>query len=241
MSRSTRLLVLALAALGLALPQVAVAADPIPTTTRVFLADGAPGTTVVTTRVSSDAGVPAGSVVLFNTGSSDPLGPPVALDASGAATQTVPTGTGISPYRAEFTGTGGYADSVGSPNPFGEWTVMKPEPTILRIGGPTLLKLTLTFATRITYLSDGRPGAGEKVLFTLRNVARGASGHPEMSPNYVPPVAVCTAVADATGYATCQGTASQSSLVTLLTTPAYANHALFPVYESVKLPPISIG
>lgn len=246
MSRLTRLLVPVCAAAALVLPVSllsvsANAADPVPTTTRVFVTDDGPGDVLVTARVSSTAGVPTGSVVFFNTGSADALGDPVPLDSTGAASQRVPRNGGISPFRAEFTGSGNFADSVGSVNPFGESLILKAEPTILKIGGPGLLKLTMTFAVRAYYRADGTPAAGQTILFTQKNVARGSSGHPEMDPNYVYPVEVCQATVDATGYATCRGSAAAGSIVTLLTTPSYANHLTFPVYQSVKLPPISLG
>lgn len=127
------------------------------------------------------------------------------------------------------------------PNPFGEPVTMTPEPTVLRVGGPGLVAVTMTFAVRAHFTADGSPAVGEEILFTQKNVARGASGHPEMDPNYVRPVEICTAVVDATGLATCRGSAATSSLVALLLEKSYANHELFPSYESVKLPPFKIG
>ena len=230
-------------ALGLVVPMAAQAAVPTPTATRVFVEDAGADTVVVTAHVASKAGVPTGSVVFFGTDNADPLGPPVPLDGTGAASQTVPRNAefSITPYRAEFTATGAFASSSGSANLFGESVRMAGQGTILHLGGPGVLRLTVKFAARVTYASDGMPAVGETITFTQRNKERGASGHPEVDPHYVYPVEICTTVVDPTGYATCTGTPAMASIVTLLTTPSYANHELFPVVESKLLPPIGIG
>lgn len=240
-----RVLLVTVVGLGLVAPAVAPAqaVATVATTTRVFVQDTDGPTVVVTARVSSKSGIPTGSVVFFGADNDDPLGPPVPLDASGAASQTVPRNVenAFSPYRAEFTGTGSYLSSAGGVNPFGESVKMVGQGTILHLGGPGLLRLTVRFSAKVVYASDGTPAVGESILFTQRNRARGASGHPEMDPNYVYPVDVCEAVVAPNGYASCTGSPALASIVTLLTTPSYANHAVFPVYESVKLPPIGIG
>lgn len=242
--RFGRMVALALTVLVLALAYVvpAQAADPAPTTTRVHASD--PGDDLIlTANVWSPSGVPTGSVTFFRNGDPEPLGPAVPLDATGAASITLPdTPSWPLPYTAQFTGTGGYADSTGAPHPFGESVKMTPEGTILHIGGPGLIKLlTQTFSARVAYTVDGAPAVGETIVFTQKNRARGASGHPEMDPLYVPPVTVCTAVVDATGYATCTAPAPMASIVTLLTTPAWANHEVFPGMQSTFIPIISIG
>jgi hypothetical protein len=242
--RPGRLLLLALALVASVLAYVvpAQAATPKATSTRVHLAENGPDL-VVTAVVWSKSGVPAGTVVFTGPGSSDPLGPPVALDAAGRASITLP-GTSSYPfgYSAAFTGAEGWADSTGTVNPFGEPVRMTPVGTILHIGGPGLIKiLTQTFSAKVAYESDGAPAVGEEIIFTQKNKARGASGHPEMDPRYVYPVEVCRAVVDATGYATCTAEAPLASLVTLLTTPAWANHEVFPGMESTYLPIIGLG
>lgn len=241
MSRFTRFLILAVAACGFALPSSAIAADPVPTTTRVHFQH--PGSDlVITANVTSKSGVPTGSVTFFKNGNPDPLGAPVPLNATGAASITLPnTPDWPLPYTAQFVGTNGYADSTGTPSLFGESVKMTPIGTILRIGGPGLLQITQTFSVRAKYASDGVPATGEVITFTQKNKMHGQSGHPEMDPNYVYPVPVCTAVVDATGYATCTGTSPMSALVTLLTTSAWANHELFPTMETAYLPILSVG
>lgn len=126
-------------------------------------------------------------------------------------------------------------------SPFGQSVRMVGQGTILHFGGPGQLRLTVSFSARVLFSSDGTPAAGEHILFTQKNVARGASGHPEMDPKYVPPVTVCDAVVDSSGYATCSGTPATASIITVLTTSSFANHEMFPAMESVKLPPIGIG
>lgn len=241
MSRVARLLVLAVAAVGFALPLSANAADPVPTTTRVHFQH--PGADlVITANVTSKSGVPTGSVTFFKYGNPDPLGAPVPLDATGAASITLPNTPSWPPsYTAQFVGTNGYADSTGVPSPFGESVKMTPIGTILRIGGPGLLQVTQTFSVRAKYAADGVPATGEVIVFSQKNKLHGQSGHPEMDPNYVYPVVVCSAIVDAAGYATCSGTAPTSSILTLLTTPAWANHELFPGMETAYLPIISVG
>jgi hypothetical protein len=245
-SRSGRLVVLVLALLAACLAYVvpAQAATPNATTTRLHESTWGPDV-VLRANVWSAAGVPVGTVRFFRTGTGDPvpLGDPVALDAAGTASITLPD-TPLWPpnYSAQFTGAEGWADSSGAANPFGESVKMTPIGTILHIGGSGLVKiLTSTFSVKVAYASDGAPAVGEYILFTQKNKARGASGHPEMDPHYVYPVDVCGAVVDAAGYATCSVPAPMASILTLLTTPAWANHELFPVMESTFMPIIAVG
>lgn len=243
-SRSGRLVVLALALVAAVLAYVvpAQAATPNATTTRVHTVES--GTEfVLTATVWSKAGVPVGAVTFFRSDETDPLAAPVVLDATGAASITVPDiPSWPATFRAEFAGADGWADSIGVPNPFGESVKMTPVGTVLHIGGPGLVKiLTQTLSARVKFAADGAPAVGETVLFTQKNRARGASGHPEMDPRYVYPVDVCTAVVDATGYATCSAPAPMASIVTLLTTSTWVNHEVFPGMESAYMPIISIG
>jgi hypothetical protein len=180
-------------------------------------------------------------VVFVIAGDSTPLGPPVVLDATGTASTTTPIAPGLTRYEAQFTGTGAYAASSGDAPIFGESVTMKPIGSILTIGPPKLLNVTLTFSVRATYAADGSPAVGESIDFTERNVEAPASGHPGMVPGYVAPVDVCTAVVGPTGLATCKGTAPLNWIVTLLTTPVWANHALFPLVESTKVPVLTVS
>jgi hypothetical protein len=243
-SHSGRLVVLALALVAAVLAYVvpAQAATPAVTTTRVH-ATASGADLVLTANVTSKTGVPVGTVTFFRTGETDPLAAPVPLNVSGAASTTLPNTPDWPPnYQAVFTGADGWADSTGGVNLFGESVKMTPVGTVLHIGGPGLLKiLTQTFSAKVSYVSDGAPAVGEAILFTEKNRAAGASGHPGMDPNYVEPVDVCTAIVDASGYATCSAPAPLASIVTLLTTSVWANHAVFPIYESVRMPIINIG
>jgi len=133
----------------------------------------------------------------------------------------------------------GPAGAAGSP--FGNDVTLKASPLILKVGGPGLVSVPLTFGVHVYNASDGTPAVGESILFTQKNVAKGASGHPEMDPRYVYPVEVCTAVSDAKGYATCKGTAKQGSFGSLLTDKFYANYSHFVVYQSVRLPIVGLG
>ncbi|RNL62584.1 hypothetical protein EFK50_12540 [Nocardioides marmoriginsengisoli] len=233
------------AAFAYAVP--AQAATPNATTTRVHAAKSG-ADLVLTASVWSAAGVPAGTVTFYPRPSPggpppSPLGGPVAVDSAGAASITLPnTPDWPLNYMAEFTGAEGWANSTGYVNPFGESVKMKPIGTILHIGGPLGLKiLTRTFSVKVNYASDGAPAVGEAILFTEKNRAAGASGHPGMDPNYVEPVDVCVGIVDASGYASCTAPAPMASIVTLLTTSAWANHAVFPVYESVRMPILGLG
>ncbi|HET6151731.1 MAG TPA: Ig-like domain-containing protein [Marmoricola sp.] len=228
---------------GLGLVAVpAQADDATPTTTYLHQTYSPDGTTTQLRAVVRSAhGTPTGSVLFVIAGDPTPLGPPVTLDATGTARLDAPIGPGATPYQAVFTGTSGYADSSGDAPIFGESVVMKPIGSILALGPPTLLKVTLTYAVRATYASDGSPATGEEIDVTSRNVEAPASGHPQMSPGYVFPVDVCTAFVDESGLATCKGTALLSTIVTVLTTPVWANHPLFPLVESTKVPILTVG
>ncbi|MCZ4499950.1 MAG: Ig-like domain repeat protein [Marmoricola sp.] len=147
----------------------------------------------------------------------------------------------VVPFVALVVSLGALIGPAGAAGPFGNDVNLKASPTILRIGGPGLVSVTLTFGVYVTNASDGTPAVGENILFTQKNVAKGASGHPEMDPNYVYPVEVCNAVTDAKGYATCRGTAKQGSVGSLLTEKFYANYSQFVVYQSVRLPVVGLG
>jgi hypothetical protein len=243
--RTERLVVLVLALVASALAYVvpAQAATPNATTLHVHESTSGPDL-VLTANVWSKAGVPSGTVTFFRIGEgAGQLGAPVPVDATGAASITLPDTPGWPPnYSAQFTGSPGWADSTGNVLIFGESVKMSPVGTILHIGGPGLIKLlTQTFSAKVVYASDGAPAVGEFIDFTQKNKLHGQSGHPEMDPNYVYPVEVCGAVVDASGYATCSVPAPFASILTLLTTPAWANHELFPSEETAYMPIVSVG
>jgi hypothetical protein len=90
-SRFLRPAILALIALGLAVP-AARAADPIPTVTTISVSTAADGATVtLTAQVASASGVPTGSVIFSDSTHPEvPLAPAVAVGPTGRATLTVP-------------------------------------------------------------------------------------------------------------------------------------------------------
>lgn len=242
-SRSGRLVVLVLALLAtfVAAGLPAQADDPIPTKVHVFTSAGPTDSQIgLNARVTSGSGVPTGTVVFFLVGQAAPLTGPVAVDATGLAKATVPQSGGIfASYRAEFTGTNGYADSQGAQGDGGV-VLMDPQPTILQLGGPSLLKLNLTMSAYMHY-TDGSPAEGESVYFTLLSPAVGASGHPQMSPFYIPPIPVCTAVSGQDGIASCKGAGTGGAILSILTLGAWANQPDFFNYYSVHEPVIVVG
>lgn len=232
-------LALALAALlcTLGMPALAGAADPIPTTTRITMTgDREPGGEILLiARISSGSGTPTGSVTF--TGSTFAT-VTVPVDAEGTAVTQVVAPTVDLDGTATFVGTGGYgnsADTVVWQLP--DSTAWQPSPTVLKIGGPLGLQLTLTFATRVTN-KYGAPKVGVPVHFTLL-----APAPPFAEPARGLPLEVCTAVTDATGFATCKGKALLGAIVSILAGGAYANlyQGPFPTGQYTRLPVVATG
>lgn len=220
----------------------ATAADPIPTTSRIFStpppasAPSYPLHATIKVRVTSASGVPKGSVKLIRT-DTGVLTATVPLDATGLATAVLPCEGQGAPfcgrYRAEFTGTDGYADSADAPGD-NQPEILNPEPTIVKFGGPGLLKLYLTTAVTITF-PDGTPVEGTPITFTLLGPLT-MPGHG--TPLLEVPV-VCTAWSDANGLASCGGQAAAASILSVLT-GAWANRSLILSFNSVKLPVVTV-
>lgn len=229
--------VVLLAGIGLyAVPPVQ-AADPIPTTTRVFHSSGVGARTIgLDARVRSAAGVPTGTITFYAVGDTEPLEDPIPVDAGGHAKIIVgtdvcgPFGCSHAVYRAVFTGTGGYADSEGNEND-GLPIKIVPQPTILGLGGPSLLTLPLTTSVR-TYYNDGTPAEGSQAMFSYGS-AWGTAGS-----NFV-----CFAPSDINGLASCKGSGGQAAVMSLLGTGTFA--AVLPPngqppFQVVKLPVIAV-
>ena len=247
--RSTRTRV-ALVATALLLPLFAFvspaqADDPAAaasaTTTRLFRSAGPfPRTITINARVRSADGVPTGTVTFYEVGDPDPLGDPIPLDATGLASTYVGTPVcgpfgGCEPdvYRAVFEPTGDFAASESTE---GDGLPLKlvGEPTILGIGGPSLLKIPLTTAVH-AYYSDGVPAEGALAYFTYGGNAESADQSKVKQ--------VCFVTADVNGYASCKGQGTGAAIVSLLSGGAWAN-VISPDYPGsialAKLPVIAV-
>lgn len=238
----TRLVLLALSAL--LLPVVAFvaparAADPAPiaTTVRFFHTSGpAPESRFyLNARArAADGSVPRGTVTFFRVGESAPLAGPVAVDGTGLATAELTTNvgpiTGDPLFEVRFAGASGYADSAALDNA-GGGLVAHPEPTILTLGGPGLLKLSLTTAAQV-FREDGLPAEGAKVTFTLRAPAA------EMAGGQL----VCSTQVDRNGLASCKGQGLLAALLSILATGVYATaYDDFGNFRVVQLPVVATG
>ena len=212
-------------------------AAPAATLTRVFRSGSMqPRTIGINARVRSAAGVPTGTITFYEVGKSEPVDGPIPVDATGLASTVQSTPAGPNPvpvyYRAVFEATGDFADSEGAEGDGGE-LVVRPEPTILGLGGPSLLKLTFTTAVYV-HRADGVPEEGTFVYFSKDGTL--------VDPG-TKMTEVCTAVTDANGYASCERQGANAALMSLLgaklwvTAVDYANLA----FIEKRLPPITIG
>ena len=213
------------------------AADPIPTTTRVFATTTEPGTglTRINARVTSASGIPRGTVTFTNLYDQNVAPVTVPVDATGLAWANLPCNQGpfCSRYQADFTGTNGYASSSDAPgDASGER--LNPEPTLVRFGGPGLLKLFLTTAVTVTF-TDGTPKEGVPISFSLL----GPLTNPGHGTPLIETPVVCTAWSDAQGLATCGGQAAAASILSVLT-GAWANRSVILNFNSVKLPTVTV-
>jgi hypothetical protein len=239
-----RLIALALAALlvplVVAVSPAAAAdpdTDPAATLTRVFRSGGPfPRTIGMNARVRSDAGVPAGTITFYEVGDPTPVDDPIPVDATGLASTYVGTPAGPSPepvfYRAVFHATGGFADSEGTEGDGGA-LVVDPEPTILGIGGPLLLKLPLTTSAYIRR-ADGVPEEGTIVYFSQYGSVN--SDNPKVK-------MVCVAIADINGLATCKGEGAGPAVLSVLGAGVWATAVDYAnlVYVEQRLPVIKLG
>lgn len=239
MSRRTSRVSLALAfvtlLVALGLPAAAGAAGTIPTTTKITMTgDREPGGGILLiARASSASGTPTGSVTFSGPTFATVTVP---VDDEGTATTEVVSPPADLAGTATFVGTGEYADSTDTVVwKLPDSTAWQPSPTVLRIGGPIGLQLTLTFATRVTN-KFGTPKVGVPVHFTLLAPAA-LFAEPGGG------LEVCTAVTDATGFATCKGKALLGAVLSILTGGAYANlyAGFFPTGAHTRLPVVAAG
>ncbi|MCW2787139.1 MAG: hypothetical protein JWP74_3656 [Marmoricola sp.] len=172
----------------------------------------------LTAVVTSDGGTPTGSVT-FSVDGGGTLASDVAVDPAGEATATVPaTVTGLAGYHADFTGTGGFADSSGSALHVtaNAGLVLKPEPSVLEISRSNPLKVTLTLSAHATRI-DGTPVAGEPLTFSVLgkqpNLFDFGGGR-----------VICTATTNADGFASCGGAGLGGAVVSLLAGGSYVTH-----------------
>lgn len=157
------------------------------------------------------------------------MGEPVPLDASGAAVHAGPAVVGLHTYRAEFVGTGGYADSsVEAFNmTIASGMVIRPEPTILAPG----LRPTLTMSAHAEDMR-GRPAVGEALTFSV-------FGQPPNPFDFGGGRVVCHAVTDERGFASCRGKGLVGSVLSLLAARSYVSHARTAEYGfSVAVAPV---
>lgn len=237
----------ALAALALVVPVALVASpaagdDPRPTQLEFFnynpLIDHAGQQSPMAVRVYSQpygGGIPTGTVDVTIDGAA-PITIPVDETGEASFTFTIPENQPF-PMVAQFHGTNGWADSTRTIT-FTPLTqiLFDPQPTLLKTG-PSGAKLTLTFATYMrNSIGQGLPGI--EIHFSMLGpvpVSYGAG-----NPLYVP---VCTATTDATGLATCGGSAALSSIVSLLTGGGYATRYIGPFngFDTAHLPVVLKG
>jgi hypothetical protein len=236
MSRAlTFLATAALLLVGFTVAVPAQAAEPITTTVAVTIenADDVGGTFTVFATVTSASGTPTGAVTFSGSVPTTT----VPLDGMGKA-HLYGQNTELSQtVTATFTGSNGYGNSSDTVTAYAEKYVdWDPEPTIARLGPG--LKLTLTMATHL-HDRDGQPMAGTKVAFTLLAKTPSFYDYPPK-----PSLNVCTAVADANGFATCKGNGLVGSVLSLVLGGAYATvmDGPFPSeYQFTKLPVIRVG
>jgi hypothetical protein len=233
-----------LALLALVLPMAALtgparAADPVATTTRVFWHSG-PSPEVrfyLDARVrTANKSAPKGTVTWYLIGSNTPIAGPATVDSTGLATAELTID--ISPanvndqspdFEARFTGASGYADSVGDEGQGGP-LVVTPQPTVLGLGGPTLIKLPLTTSVNV-FRSDGLPAEGLKVVFSLFGSAF----------DYNQNQTVCVTAVDKNGLASCKGAGLLASIVSILSSGAYASMSQFGEGKVVHLQAFTVG
>jgi len=202
------------------------ALDPIGTTTAISVTGGnKPGDLLtVKATVTSSAGVPTGSVRF--TGNA--LDVTVPLGANGTATTQTPAATATEPIAAEFSSSDGFLYSMDSERPDIMSRIRwEPEPTVARLVPP---RLTLTTAVRLRDRT-GQPRAGVTVDFSL------VDNYPVFAePGR--PFPVCTAVTDATGFASCKGAGAAAAVVSLLLGGAFATEKIgfFHSDQWTKLP-----
>jgi hypothetical protein len=223
----------AIAAALTVLSPPAMALETVPTTTALVVQGGGlyGDELVLTATVASDAGVPTGSVRFLD--NNQPMGDPVPLDDTGAAVHTSPAVVGLHSYRAEFVGTGEYADSSASAFhvTIASGLVIRPEPTILAPG----LRPTLTMSAHAEDVR-GRPVAGEaltfKVFGRMPNPFDTGGGQ-----------VVCTAITDERGFATCGPRGLVGSVLSLLAARSYVSHLSTPEYgfSAAVAPVIRLG
>lgn len=240
----------ALAALGLyAVPAATAAPTDGPTDLRVFF--GVPGDKAgepVTIHASVKPAGSDGQVNIFPTGTvtfSVGDGVPKVVSQYGATTgfsYTIPSNDPFT-VTATFHGTNGWEDSTYTatfkPLTRPYWGPVVPTVASIGAGG---LKLNLKFSASIKN-ALGQGIAGRQIIFSLFNrlpqVADPASGG----------VAVCTALTDANGDATCTGLTGLGTIVSILSGGAFANDTgptIKPKDQSystswTKIPAIVIG
>jgi len=196
------------------------------TTTAIAVSGGNQPGDLLTVRatVTSAAGVPTGSVRFTG----NDLDVTVPLGANGTATTQTPAATATEPIAAEFSSSDGFAYSMDSERPDIMSRIRwEPEPTIAHLVPP---RLTVTTAVRLRDRT-GQPMAGKTVAFSL------VDNYPQFGePGR--PFAVCTAVTDATGFASCKGSGMAAALLSLILGGAFATEkqGFFATDQYTKLP-----
>lgn len=215
-------------------------AGSIATTTALSVSGGASygARTVLTAQVTSGTGVPTGTIT-FSVEGGGVIAADVPVDAAGVATATFDASVeGLVRYRAVFVGTGEFGPSEGAAFWYSSRAAVKllPQPTVLRIGGPGGVGVTLTMAAHVRRADDGRPVAGAPVTFKV------GGGQPDLLSMNGGTV-VCSATTDAQGYATCGGKATVGVVLSLLADGAWAVHPRFGGYEfaTAKTPAVGPG
>jgi hypothetical protein len=203
-----------------AIPVTAQAADLTPTSTALTIQGGFSfGDPVTyTATVTSQAGTPTGSVT-FTVDGGATIASDVPVDGSGVATvTTTATATGLTAFHADFTGTGGFADSSGLAlnNTTAASLVLHPVPSVLEISRSNPLKITLTLSSWATRL-DGTPVVGEELTFSV------LGKQPNLF-DFGGGSVICTAVTNAQGYASCGGKGVFGAIVSLLSGGSYVTH-----------------
>jgi hypothetical protein len=233
-----RLVLLSLVALLVPLfvtigPAGAADPAPTPTATAIFYTGGIPRAMWLHVHVRSSTGaVPTGTVSFYRVGDPSP-DPYDVVELNGGYART---DVGINEwgpqdsYRAEFHGTGQFADSQGTDTDNLPLKVV-PQGTILHLGGPTLLKINLT--TAVTVLrADGYPEEGAFVQFT--------TSKPATDP--YDPATLCRAYVDLKGYASCQGQMPGTAILSVLG-GGYATVSTWnnPTFSVAKIPSVTVA
>lgn len=201
-----------------AFPVSAHADDPVPTSTALAISGGASYGDPMTLRavVTSGAGTPTGSVT-FSIDGGAAIASGVPVDATGQASVTTTAKvTGLTGYRAAFSGSGAFGDSTGFTllDTSQAGVVLKPDPSLLQINRTSVPTLTMSLSGRVLN-ANGSPAVGVEVLFSV-------FGRQPTMFDFGGSQIVCATNTDAQGYARCGPYQSRiGSVVALLAGGAF--------------------